>query len=276
MDPRHATIALAMAVVVTAFQPAAASPSSEAAAAPSAEPVASPPGSPARSESPEPDISPTIDPDWITRPALTCGDPGQLFPPEALEGPGLAELGPDPTADVLRSTVAEAGPQMPLPERGWHRVADTPSGVTFVAAGDEAAPWWVVTVGVLAGTLQAIEYGACDLAIAAPSGLSYARWWLDPKGPPITPETTTLAVLILEQDCASGKPPVGRVLAPTIVTSEEAIEIAVPIRQQLTGQDCPSNPPFPLEIALPAAIGPRMLFDASQFPPRPVTTRQPD
>jgi hypothetical protein len=248
----------------------------EAAPSPSAEAVASPTDSPTARASPEPAISPTIDPDWITRPTLTCGDPRELLPPEALEGPGLAELGPDPAAAVLRSTVAEAAPEMPLPEHGWHRVADTPSGVTFVAAGDAAAQWWVVTVGVLAGTLQAIEYGACNLGVAPPNGVSFARWWLDEKGPPITPETTTLSVLILERDCASGKAPKGRVLAPMIVTTAEAIEVTVPIRQQLTEQDCPSNPPFPLEIALPEPIGSRGLFDASEFPPRPATTTQPD
>lgn len=269
MHPRRfAVIALAFVVIVAGCQAVAVSPSAEA--------VASPPGSPASGGSPQADVVPTIDPDWITRPALKCGDPDRIFPPEALEGPGLAELGPDPAAGVLRSTVAEAAPVMPLPERGWHRVVDTPDGVTFVAPGDQAAPWWVVTVGVLAGTLQAIEYGACNLGVAPPNGATFARWWLDPDGPSITPETTTLAVLLREQVCASGRPPKGRVMAPTIVTTADAIEIAIGIRKQLTGQDCPGNPSFALEVVLPEAIGSRGLFDASEFPPRPATTTQPD
>jgi hypothetical protein len=130
-------------------------------------------------------------------------------------------------------------------------------------------------VGVLDGTLQATGFGQCHLAIAAPSGVSFARWWLDPDGPPISPETTSLSILLREQDCASGKPPIGRVLAPTIVTSAVAIEIVIGIRKQLTGQDCPGNPAFPFELVLPEAIGPRTLFDASQFPPRPVTSNDP-
>jgi hypothetical protein len=269
MDPRHAKFAvLTMVVIVAGCQAVAVSPSAEA--------VSSPSGSPASSQSSQPDVAPTIDPDWITRPALTCGDPGQLFPPEALEGPGLAELGPDPAAGVLRSTIAEVPPETPFPDGGWHRVIDRPDGVTFVAAGDQETPWWAVTVGMLGGTLQATGFGQCHLGIAAPVGVSFARWWLDPKGPPITPETTTLSVLILEQDCASGKPPKGRVLAPMIVTTADAIEIAIGIRKQLTGQDCPSNPPFPVEVVLPEPIGSRGLFDASEFPPRPATTTQPD
>lgn len=268
MDRRRpAVIALALGLIVGACQPLAVSPSAAT--------EASPPGSHAASGSPPPDVSPTIDPDWVTRPALTCGEPEPLFPPEALEGPGLAEFGLDAAAAILRSVIAEAPPETPFPEHGWHRVVDGPDGVTFVAAGDDATPWWAVTVGVLAGTLQATGFGQCHLAIAAPSGVSFARWWLDPDGPPISPETTALSILLREQDCASGKPPIGRVLAPTIVTSAVAIEIVIGIRKQLTGQDCPGNPAFPFEVVLPEAIGPRTLFDASQFPPRPVTSDDP-
>lgn len=227
------------------------------------------------SESPGPSGGPIIDPAWVTRPALTCGEPGQRFPPEALLGPGLAELGPDPAAGVLRSTIAEAPPETPFPPTGWHRVLDGPDGVLFVARGGGDTPWWAIEVGVLDGTVQAVGYGQCHLAIVAPNGVSFARWWLDPDGSPITPSTTVLAVLLREQDCASGKPPVGRVLSPTIVTTPDAFEIAIGIRQQLTGQDCPSNPPFPLELVLPEPIGSRRLFDASEFPPRPVTAEDP-
>jgi hypothetical protein len=60
-----------------------------------------------------------------------------------------------------------------------------------------------------------------------------------------------------------------------IVTTEDAVEIAVPIRKQLTGQDCQGNPPFPLDVTLPEALGTRTLFDASAFPARPVTTKPP-
>lgn len=268
MDPRRsAVIALALGLIVGACQSLMVSPSAEAEASPSA--------SQAASGSPQPDVSPTIDPDWITRPALTCGEPEQSFPPQALEGPGLAELGLDAAAAVLRSVIAEAPPETPFPEVGWHRVVDGPDGVTFVAAGDDATPWWAVTVGVLDGTLQATGFGQCRLAIAAPSGVSFARWWLDPNGPPISPETISVSILLREQDCASGKPPIGRVLAPTIITTADTIEVVIGIRKQLTGQDCPGNPAFPLELVLPEAIGSRALFDASQFPPRPVTSNDP-
>jgi len=216
-----------------------------------------------------------IGPEWVTRPALTCGDPKRLFPPEALAGPGLAELGLDPAEDLLRATIADAPPETPFPASGWHRVVDNPEGVTFVARGDETTPWWQVTVGLLGGTLQATEYGQCSLGIAAPDGVSLATWWLDPAGPPITSESTELAILLRERDCASGKPPEGRVLAPTIVTTADSFEVVIGIRRQLTVQDCQGNPAYPMRLVLPEPIGSRGLFDASESPPRPVTTEEP-
>jgi len=225
-------------------------------------------------DSSTPDIGATIDPDWITRPALTCGDPERRFPPEALAGLGIAELGMDPPAAVLRTTIAEV-PDFPFPDLGWHRVIDDPMGVTFVARGDAETPWVMVNVGQLAGALQATEYGQCRLGIAAPVGVSLATWWLDPDGPPLTPESTEVAILLRETDCASGRPPDGRVLAPTIVMTPDAFEVAIGIRKQLTGQECQGNPNYPTRIVLPEPIGARGLFDASAFPPRPVTTEDP-
>jgi hypothetical protein len=264
---RHASIALAATLLVAACQAGTVPPS--------ATPTLSP-GAPSASVAPTPpDPGATIDPDWVTRPALTCGDPERLFPPEALAGLGLAELGLDPAAGILRATIAEA-PDSQFPPAGWHRVIDDPNGVTFVAPGDAETPWFTVAVGLLNGTLQATEYGQCNLAIAAPGGVNFGRWWLDPAGPPLTPETTTLAILLREVECASGKPPEGRVLPPTIITNADALEIAIGIREQSTAQDCQGNPAYAMELVLPEPLGTRGLFDASQFPPRPVTTEDPE
>lgn len=267
MDPRRfAVTAHVLALgIVAACGSTTPSPTPQA--------VASAPATPASSTSTEPELVPTIDPISVTRPALTCGDPGQIFPPEALQGPGLAELGPDPAAEVLRAVVAEEGPGFPA--SGWHRVIDRPDSVTFVARGDAETAWWAVTVGELGGTLQATGYGQCNLGIVAPGGVSFARWWLDPDSPPVTPESTTIQILLREQACASGRPPEGRVLAPTIVTTGESIAIAIGVQQRPGGQDCPGNPAFPLELELPDAVGGRELFDASEFPPRPVTSEDP-
>ncbi len=236
------------------------------------------PTPPAPSSNESPSAAPTssdggaIDPSWVTRPALTCGDDKRRFPPEALEGPGLAELGFDPVSAVLRSTIADTPDY--YPDTGWHRVLESPDGVTFVAAGNAETPWFEVTVGLFDGDLQAVIQGQCALAIAAPAGTSFGRWWLDPAAPPPAAESTQLAILLRERDCASGKPPIGRVLEPTVVTTAQAIEVAIGIRQQ-GNADCPSNPAYSMQLLLPEPIGSRRLFDASQYPPRPVTTEDP-
>jgi hypothetical protein len=153
-------------------------------------------------------------------------------------------------------------------------VAENADGVMFVAAGNDETPWFEVTVGLFDGTLQAIGMGQCTLAIAAPKGVTFARWWLDSDAPPPTAGATQLAILLREQDCASGKPPEGRVLPPTIVLGATAILVAIGIRE-LANADCPYNPAHPMELVLPEAIGSRGLFDASQYPPRPVTSEDP-
>ena len=263
----HLPIAGLLVLLVAGCQPAAEAPSSQ--------PVPTPVPSAASAYPSVPGAGATIDPAWVTRPALTCGDPGRLYPPEALAGLGLAELGLDPAAEVLRATIAEAPAESQFPDGGWHRVIDDPAGVTFVASGTADTPWVTVSVGLLNGTLQATEYGQCNLAIAAPNGVNFGRWWLDPAGPPLTPETTTLAILVREIECASGQPPEGRVLPPTIVTSGDAFQIAIGIREQSTAQDCQGNPAYAAELVLPEPLGARALFDASEFPPRPVSTEDP-
>jgi hypothetical protein len=95
-----------------------------------------------------------------------------------------------------------------------------------------------------------------------------ASWWVDPAAVPLSPDATSIPALISEIACASGQPPEGRVLEPQVFSSEQAVLVNVWIRQQLTGQDCPSNPVVPLEITLPEPLDGRQLLDGSEVPPR--------
>jgi hypothetical protein len=256
-----------------ALAPDASSPPSASSPAPSVTaPVPGVRASPKDSTGAGPAATAAIDPDWVTRPALTCGDNKRLFPPVTLDGPGLGELGLDPASGVLRTTIADLPND--LPDSGWHRVLESPDGVTFVARGDAETPWFEVTVGLFDGILQPVIEGQCTLAIAAPTGVTFARWWLDPDAPPPTADSKEVSILLREQACASGKPPEGRVLEPTIATTADAIRVAIGIRQQ-GNADCPGNPAYAMLLELPAPLGARSLFDASQYPPRPVTTEDP-
>ncbi|MEX1169233.1 MAG: hypothetical protein WEE50_03720 [Chloroflexota bacterium] len=257
---------LPIAIVFAACEPAA---------VPSTPATPSPPAASVDVEPSVPDVASTLDPDWITRPALTCGDLERRFPPEALAGIGLAELGLDPAAQVLRTTIAESPPEGALPGTGWQRVIDDPVGVTFVAVGTGDSPWVTVAVGVINGTLQATEVGQCRLQPVAPSGVSFAAWWLDPDQPAPTPESAEVSILVREIACSSGQSPEGRILAPTVVVGAEAIAVAIGIVHRPGGQDCQGNPNHPMRLALPEPLGTRVLLDAGRYPPVPVSNADP-
>ena len=98
-----------------------------------------------------------------------------------------------------------------------------------------------------------------------------ASWWVDPAALPLSPDATSIPALIQEQQCASGKPPEGRVTEPVVLTSPDAILVNVWVRIPQGGQDCQGNPAFPIEISLPDPLGERQLLDGSEVPPRDAT-----
>jgi hypothetical protein len=95
-----------------------------------------------------------------------------------------------------------------------------------------------------------------------------AAWWVDPTALPLSPDATTIPALIMEEACASGRPPEARVLEPTVFSSETAVLVSVLVRRQPGAQDCQGNPAVPLEIHLAEPLGSRRLLDASEVPPR--------
>ena len=266
MNLRRTILVSLFAGMLFACQPATVAPSGSP--APTTPPVSASAGVTA-----PPEAGATLDPDWITRPALTCGDE-RRFPPEALTGAGVAELGLDPAAGVLRALLAERADPA-FPDTGWHRVHEEGGEVTFVARGNADTPWVHVTVGMIDGVLQPVIQGQCHLQPVAPEGVTLAHWWLDPAAPRPTAESTEIAILVREQACASGKPPIGRVLPPTIILNDDTILVAIGVALTPGNADCPNNPSFGMVLALPEPLGARALFDAGVFPPRPVTTEDP-
>ena len=105
--------------------------------------------------------------------------------------------------------------------------------------------------------------------------VSLGRWWLDPAGEAPTANTRELSILVRETDCASGHSPEGRVLPPTFVVRDDAIEVTIAIRRRPGDQDCQGLPAYPMRLELPEALGARSLFDASWYQPRLVTTQDP-
>jgi hypothetical protein len=197
---------------------------------------------------------------------LTCGVGAPAFPPQALDGPGTAQTGDDAASAALRRQIVESSR---LPPTGWHRVAESASGVLFVAPGDAETPWLQVSFRLDPTRGPAIDtVGRCDLRPLPPTGATLADWWLDPAAPAPRPGDVAIAALIEEVACAGGDTPAGRVLAPTIRYERDRIVITVAIRTLPGTQSCIGNAPFPVVIDLVEPIGDRLLLDGGVFPPR--------
>lgn len=187
---------------------------------------------------------------------------------DVLREPANAELAPDAPALALREFVATPeAVSLQLPMSGWRRVAVSTQSVTFLAHGP--AGWVTATVTPADdGTWQFFEGGSCPLRIRLPDALGFATWRLDPAALP-TPEDLTVTVLVTEIACASGRPPLGRLLPPVVLAADDAVTIAFAVRKLPGGQDCPANPEARVVIQLGEPLGNRGLFDGSTFPSAP-------
>jgi hypothetical protein len=133
------------------------------------------------------------------------------------------------------------------------------------------AMWWV-------GTVRAATYSAVDPNDIAIGGsrpfdgerearVGPASWWVDPTSTPLA-TSTTIRGLVLEQACASGMSPEGRVEPAAIDLTDAAVTVTFEIRRLPGAQDCQGNAPFPVAIKLPERLGSRTLLDGGSTPPR--------
>ena len=139
--------------------------------------------------------------------------------------------------------------------------------------------WWSGTIGI-GGIASVDNKSLVQASVESPAAqvegrVGPAAWWVDPAAPAPGPDAATISALIRERACASGRSPEGRVIAPTIFSSEEAVLVSVFVRQPVGAQDCPGNPAFPLEITLPEPLGARRLLDGSEVPPRDASVAAP-
>jgi hypothetical protein len=197
---------------------------------------------------------------------VRCASLDIMIPAAVFQASATAELAPDDAANALRQyvhspTAVEAG----WPAAGWRLVSHTSDAATFLARGPTT--WWIATFAPAGGGWEFNEGGACDLGVALPEGVGFASWRVDPATPP-APGDTALHLLGTELACANGKPPqAARILDPIVLPGDQAITIALLVRQVPGGADCPGNPEFPITIDLAEPLGSRALFDGSTVPP---------
>jgi hypothetical protein len=214
-----------------------------------------------------PDTTPTIDPAIAQGVTLTCGD-GPNFAAELLLDAGQAEIATD-SASAALAEILKGPDGAGLPSSGWHRVISTPNSVMFVAP--DGAGWSMVQLTATATGWFLDLSGACSMSPALPEGVGKASWWIDPAAGSPDADATFVSAFVLEEACASGKSPAGRVLPPVIAASDTAISVLIAVRKRPGGQDCPGNSPLAIKVDLGEAIGDRKLLDAGEFPPRDAT-----
>ena len=118
------------------------------------------------------------------------------------------------------------------------------------------------------------QASAPDPAADISGRVAPAGWWVDPVAAP-TEASTTISGFVLEQVCASGRSPEGRVLDPAIFYGDDGVLVTFFIRRLPGGQDCPGNPPFPVTFTLSEPLGDRKLLDGSEVPPGDTTVQAP-
>lgn len=233
--------------------------------------VPSPSTSPSPGPSVEPSVALPLDPGVL---GLTCGS-DLAFHPSLLAAPGHAETDPDAAAEGLRVEIVGSASELNLPRAGWIRVAQLADKVQFVAPDRNGDGWLVVGLILRDGRWSLDVMGECQPEVVLPPGISRAEWRLDAAFPPPAIGDRAIHVLITEQACANGKPPVGRVLPPLVTPSQTAMTIAILVTNIPGGADCPGNPEFGLTVDLPEPLGGRTLLDGAVFPPRDVSQPVP-
>jgi hypothetical protein len=90
---------------------------------------------------------------------------------------------------------------------------------------------------------------------------------------PVTPDTTSIDLMIEEGACASDTSPAGRVLDPIVGYDAKTITITVQVMPLAGVQTCPGNPEYPLTVHLTEPVGEREIAGGSlPFVPGPGPT----
>ena len=195
-----------------------------------------------------------------------------------LNAPRGAERGTDPPARRLAAAIAAAAPDPDaLPRTGWIRAVDRPDLVVFIAwitlRRATTEPLYAVTIAPGEAEGPAVDgwdvwaAGPCWPQVVLPDGLREASW--EPAAL-VGAADQAFVALVTERDCNSGRPATGRVSAPVIVPSADAVAITFGVRPEPGGHDCQSNPPTPVVVTLPAPLGRRALIDGGVMPARVV------
>lgn len=198
----------------------------------------------------------------------TCG--GVPFDPEAVFSQTTpAETKEGDVYDALRHHIAEGTGFGEYPDGPWYELGEVGERTEFLARYDDAPPEGAIGVVMqleqAAGGWEWAGAGGCrPMAHQAPFGP--ATWALDGADP--APPDTTFTAHVTEVACASGQSSEGRVQEPVVTYLEDVIIVTFFVEPLEGVQDCPGNPPTPVEVQLEEPVGDRQLLDGGVWPPR--------
>jgi hypothetical protein len=122
-------------------------------------------------------------------------------------------------------------------------------------------PWPQASTRVLVLVLGVVVLAACGGSGGAP-----AVWEPAPEAD-LSPQSTSIDVLVREMECASGRSADERIMDPEVGLGDE--EVVITFRVTLRGgdQDCQGNPATPYTVELGEPLGERSLLDGAHDPP---------
>jgi hypothetical protein len=213
------------------------------------------------------------------RPALVSDGAGLPFPPVALAGSSepldpedpavialIAQINPGATPRGSRARRKRDAPAPAAPRlETWRLLARTDDEALF----GRGEPPQLLTVAVRQdarrGTWSSIAVSSGRPLRATRDGIRASSWRLDPSHP-AEPSDTVLRVLVREQTFAGSQRADGRVLAPDLHLDAEQLVLTMFVTPRPGFQSRSPNPETPVRIALPQAVGDRLLIDGALYP----------
>ena len=150
------------------------------------------------------------------------------------------------------------------PQEGWRVLHATGQGALIVHHDPATGNIWFMNFELQEGSWRwagASAGGPCPLHTTLPEGLGVVEWRIDPAGPALSPESTSIQVLATERECASGQPMGDRLLGPEVVMTDTEALITFAARPLPGGQSCQSNPEQSVTVELPEPLGDREIID---------------
>jgi hypothetical protein len=211
-----------------------------------------------------------------------AGPPAPLDPQDAAVAGLLAYLNERATpkraarAPWKRGAPPPSPPAAPVSLEGWRELVRTDDEVLFAHGLPPQLAMvtlkqrshrraWTVAGSSVPRSLRATR-----------DGIRASSWRPDPTRE-LTEADSELRLLVTEQAFASGQSADGRVLVPDIYEDDGEVVLRVFVSPRPGGfQTGTRNPETPVRIALPRALGPRLLLDGAIAYAAPVEAAEPD